>query len=198
MPQPGCIDSETKLLALPFGEDDPPERPVAPIQNFPGSCLLRSGHRLAIDVGSVRIGIASCDPTGMLATPLATVQRGKGDLDEIARLCAERAAIEVVVGLPTGLSGRAGKAEEQARAFAADLAAAIAPVPVRMVDERFTTTLAHSALRESGQDARKRRGTVDRAAAALLLQSALDAERLTGNPAGELVGATRAGSGGGR
>lgn len=159
---------------------------------------MRSGNRLAIDVGSVRIGIASCDSAGILATPLTTVRRGQGDLEEIARLCAERAAIEVVVGRPTSLSGKAGRAEDQARAFAADLAASIAPVPVRLVDERFTTTLAHSALREGGQDARKRRGTVDRAAAAFLLQSALDAERLTGNPAGELVGATCAGSGGGR
>jgi putative Holliday junction resolvase len=185
MSQPGCIDSEIKFLALSTSD---PFR----------SGVLRSGTRLAIDVGSVRIGIASCDPTGILATPLTTVQRGKGDLEQIARLCAERAAIEVIVGLPTGLSGKAGKAEEQARAFASGLAAAIAPVPVRLVDERFTTTLAHSALREGGQDARKRRGTVDRAAAAFLLQSALDAERLTGNPAGELVGAMCAGSGGGR
>src|SRR5215469_10038159 len=177
MPQPGCIDSETKIL---------------------GKGVLRSGNRLAIDVGSVRIGIASCDPAGVLATPLTTVSRGNGDLAEIVRLCAEREVIEVVVGLPTGLSGQAGKAAEQARAFAAELAALIAPVTVRLVDERFTTTLAHSALRETGLDARKRRGTVDRAAAAFLLQSALDAERLTGDPAGELVGATSGDSGGGR
>jgi len=159
---------------------------------------LRSGNRLAIDVGSVRIGIASCDPAGILATPLTTVRRGKGDLAEIARLCAEREVFEVVVSLPTGLSGQAGKAADQARAFAADLAARIAPVPVRLVDERFTSTLAHSALRDAGQDERKRRGTVDRAAATILLQSALDAERLTGDPAGELVGAMSAGTGGGR
>jgi putative Holliday junction resolvase len=181
MPQPGCVESETKFLAAPTWDG-----------------VLRSGNRLAIDVGSVRIGIASCDPAGILATPLTTVPRGKGDLEDIARLCAEREVLEVVVGRPTGLSGKAGKAEEQARAFAADLAAAIAPVPVRLVDERFTTTLAHSALRAGGQDARRRRDTVDRAAAAFLLQSALDTERLTGNPAGELVGATCAGSGGGR
>lgn len=177
MPQPGCIDSETKFL---------------------GKGVLRSGNRLAVDVGSVRIGIASCDPAGILATPLTTVRRGKGDLAEIARLCAEREVLEVVVGLPTGLSGQAGNAADQARAFATELAALIAPVAVRLVDERFTTTLAHSALREVGMDERKRRGTVDRAAAAFLLQSALDAERLTGAPAGELVGATCAGTGGGR
>lgn len=190
MPQPGCIDSETKFLAVPTREYDP--------QHPPGSGVLRSGKRLAIDVGSVRIGIASCDPAGVLATPLTTVKRGNGDLDQIARLCAEREVIEVVVGLPTSLSGQAGKAADQARAFATELAALIAPVAVRLVDERFTTTLAHSALREGGMDSRQRRGTVDRAAAAFLLQNALDAERRTGGPAGELVGATSAGSGGGR
>jgi putative holliday junction resolvase len=190
MSQPGCIDIETIFLAVPTREDDQPD--------FPGGGVLRTGHRLAVDVGSVRIGIAGCDPAGILATPLTTVSRGKGDLAEIARLTAEGEVIEVVVGLPTGLSGHAGQAAEQARAFAAELAAVIAPVPVRLVDERFTTTLAHSALRETGRNGKERRGTADRAAAAFLLQSALDAERLTGDPAGELVGATPAGSGGSR
>ena len=151
--------------------------------------VLRSGKRLAIDVGSVRIGVAACDPDGILATPVATVSRGAGDLTEIARLGAEYEVIEMVVGLPTGLSGKAGKAASGARRFAAELAAVVAPVPVRLVDERFTTTLAHSALRSAGSDSRQRRSTVDRAAAALLLQSALDSERLTGVPAGELIGA---------
>jgi putative Holliday junction resolvase len=168
MPQPGCSYFEIK----PHGNDG-----------------LRPGIRLAIDVGSVRIGVAACDPGGILATPLATVRRGGGDLAEIARLAAERDVIEVVVGLPTGLSGKAGKAAELARSFAGDLASLVAPVQVRLVDERFTTTLAHSALRSAGSDSRQRRSTVDKAAAALILQSALDSERLTGTPAGELVGA---------
>ena len=155
---------------------------------------MRSGNRLAVDVGSVRIGVASCDPAGVLASPLATISRGRGDLAEIARLCAERDVIEVVVGLPTSLSGQAGKAAADARAFAAELARVISPVQVRLVDERFTTTIAHSSLRASGRDSKQRRGTVDRAAAALLLQSALDAERQTGDPAGELVGAESGGS----
>jgi|SRR5580658_4762404 putative Holliday junction resolvase len=167
MVQPGCIYFETKFFR---------------------NCALRSGTRLAIDVGSVRIGVAGSDPAGVLATPIGTVRRGVGDLAEIARLCADREAIEVVVGLPTTLSGQAGKAAADARAFAAEVAALVAPVEVRLVDERFTTTLAHSALRASGSDSRQRRETVDKAAAALLLQSALDAERLTGAPPGELIG----------
>lgn len=157
-------------------------------------CALRSGVRLAIDVGSARIGVAACDPGGMLATPLATVRRGRGDIGEIARLAAERDAMEIVVGLPTSLSGMAGQAAEQARDFAAALASLVAPLQVRLVDERFTTVIAHAALRQGGRDSRERRTVIDQAAAALLLQGALDAERQSGVPAGELVGVTQGGA----
>jgi putative Holliday junction resolvase len=149
---------------------------------------LRTGTRLAVDVGSTRIGVARCDPDGVLASPLATIRRGHGDLDSLASLAADEGAIEVIVGLPTGLSGREGAAAAQARSFAAALADRLAPVPVRLVDERFTTVIAHDALRQGGRGSRARRPAVDKAAAALILQGALDTERTTGLPAGELVG----------
>ena len=95
--------------------------------------------------------------------------------------------MEIIVGLPTGLSGREGPSAADARTFAAALAGRLAPRPVRLVDERFTTVLAHEALRRGGRDGRDRRAVVDKAAAALLLQGALDTERSTGRPAGELV-----------
>jgi putative Holliday junction resolvase len=148
---------------------------------------LRHGGRLAVDVGTARIGLAGSDPAGLLASPLATVRRGRGDLAELARVAAERDVIEVIVGLPRGLSGRESGSAADARTFAAALAGQVAPVPVRLVDERFTTVLAHDALRQGGRDSRARRAVVDQAAAALLLQGALDAERATGHPAGELV-----------
>jgi putative Holliday junction resolvase len=160
-------------------------------QSCPPDPLVRPGSRLAIDVGTARIGVAGCDPAGLLASPLATVRRGKGDLAELARLGAEREVIEVIVGLPRGLSGRESQSAADARGFAAALADLVAPVPVRLVDERFTTVLAHDALRQGGRDSRARRPVVDQAAAALLLQTALDAERSTGQPAGELVTAGR-------
>jgi putative holliday junction resolvase len=150
---------------------------------------MRPGIRLGIDVGSVRIGVARCDPGGMLASPLSTVMRGAGDLAELARLAAENEAMEIVVGLAVGLGGAEGKAAADGRGFASDLAERLAPVPVRLVDERFTTVLAHAALQQTGLDARARRQAVDKAAAALVLQSALDAERSTGEPAGQLVAA---------
>jgi putative Holliday junction resolvase len=131
----------------------------------------------------------------MLASPLATMTRGRGDLDKLAALVAEHEPIEVIVGLPTGLSGREGAAAEGARAYAESLAARLAPLPVRLVDERFTTVIAHDALRQGGRGSRERRPAVDKAAAALILQGALDAERSTGRPAGELVGSA-SGAGG--
>jgi putative Holliday junction resolvase len=143
--------------------------------------------RIAIDVGLARIGVAGCDPAGLLASPLATVLRGRGDIAELARVAGEREAVEIVVGLPMALSGREGKSAADARNFAAALAGRVAPTPVRLVDERFTTVLAHDALRQGGRDSRARRTVVDKAAAALLLQGALDTERSTGRPAGELV-----------
>lgn len=173
MLQPSCATSETGHL-----EPD----------------ALRTGVRLGVDVGSVRIGIAGCDPDGLLASPIATVRRGRGDLAEIASLATERHVIEIVVGLPTSLSGRAGQAADQARDFAEALADIMAPTPVRLVDERFTTVIAHAALRQGGRNSKERRTVIDQAAAALLLQGALDAERQTGNPPGELLGARRGGS----
>ena len=143
--------------------------------------------RLAVDVGSVRIGVARSDPGGVLASPLTVVRSGPGDLDALATLAASAEAIEVIVGLPTSLSGREGAAAAAARSFAAELAGRLAPVPVRLVDERFTTTQAHEALRRVGKDSRARRSVVDAAAAAVLLQAALDAERATGLPPGQLV-----------
>jgi putative holliday junction resolvase len=152
--------------------------------------------RLSVDVGSVRIGVARSDPDGLLASPLATVARGRGDLDRLADLAAGHDAVEIIVGLPTGLSGHEGQSAADARMFAAALAGRLAPRPVRLVDERFTTTQAHEALRRGGKDSRARRSVVDAAAAAVLLQAALDAERATGRPPGQLVPAV-GGTGGG-
>jgi len=144
---------------------------------------------VGVDIGSVRIGVARSDPDGVLASPLETVRRGTGDLTELARIAADAGAVEVVVGLAVGLRGQEGKAASDGRAFASALAERLAPVPVRLVDERFTTVLAHAALRQGGLDSRARRTLVDKAAAAVVLQGALDSERATGQPAGQLVDA---------
>ena len=98
-----------------------------------------------------------------------------------------REAVEVVVGLPRSLSGSEGPAAEKARAFAARLARRVAPTPVRLCDERLTTVSAESMLREQGRHGSRRRAVVDMAAAVLILQTALDTERSSGQAPGEIV-----------
>jgi len=117
---------------------------------------------------------------------VSTLSRGKGDLDALATLVAEREAVEVLVGLPTSLSGQAGPAAAAAEAYAGELAARV-PVPVRLVDERFSTVGAQRDLRASGVDTRRGRSVIDQAAAVIILQGALDAERSSGLAPGRLV-----------
>ncbi len=154
---------------------------------------MRRGTRLGIDPGDARIGVARSDPTGFLATPVETVASGRGDLRRIRRIIADVAdetadgVVEVVVGLPRSLAGGEGPAAVKTREFAARLAASVAPVPVRLVDERLTTVSAEAMLRDRGTKGSKRRAIVDQAAAVLILQHALDSERSTGTPLGELV-----------
>jgi len=148
---------------------------------------MRPGVRLGIDPGDARIGVARSDRSGMLATPVETVRRGKGDLRRIAELVAEHEAMELVVGLPRSLSGREGPAAGKVRDFAVRLARKVAPVPVRLCDERLTTVSAEAMLRDRGRKGSDRRSVVDQAAAVLILQNALDTERATGNPPGEIV-----------
>jgi putative Holliday junction resolvase len=152
-----------------------------------GSAAVRTGVRLGVDVGSVRVGVARSDPDGVLASPLEVIPQGRGDMDRLAGIVARHDVLEVIVGLPTTLAGREGPAAAGARQVASVLAARISPVPVRLFDERFTTTTAHAVLRQSGKNSRARRPMVDQAAAAVLLQAALDAERAMGRPPGELV-----------
>lgn len=148
---------------------------------------MRPGVRLGIDPGDARIGVARSDPTGFLATPVETVRRGRGDLARIARLASEAEAVEIVVGLPRSLSGSEGPAAARVREFAGALAARVTPVPVRLQDERLTTVSAEAMLRDRGKKGASRRAVVDQAAAVLILQHALDTERETGRPPGEIV-----------
>jgi len=148
---------------------------------------MRFGVRLGIDPGDARIGVARSDPSGFLATPVETVKRGRGDLSRIAALADEEGAMEVVVGLPRSLSGGEGRAALKARQFAAALARRVAPVPVRLCDERLTTVSAEAMLRDRGRKGSKRRAVVDQAAAVLILQQALDSERTSGVAPGEIV-----------
>ncbi len=147
---------------------------------------MRPGVRLAIDVGTVRIGVARSDALGMLASPLETVARGDGDLARVVALAEESAATEIYVGLPKALSGRTTASTEDAIGFAAALAAAWRG-EVRFIDERLTTVTASSQLRAAGRDTRRHRQVIDQVAATIILEAALESERRSGDQPGTRV-----------
>jgi putative Holliday junction resolvase len=153
--------------------------------------VVRTGVRLGIDVGGVRIGVARSDRDGLLATPVETIPAGAESVPRIAAIAAEVEAVEIVVGLPLSLSGAEGPAARLARAFAVELASHLEKIPVRLVDERLTTVSATRGLQAAGVSSRAGRAVVDQAAAVIILQGALDAERGTGRPVGEIVGDAR-------
>ncbi|MGJ4843818.1 MULTISPECIES: Holliday junction resolvase RuvX [unclassified Leifsonia] len=149
---------------------------------------MRSGVRLGIDVGKVRIGVSRSDLHGMLATPVETVQRSKDAADRrrISEIVTELGVFEIIVGLPLALSGAHTASTADAVGFAEALVTEVG-VPVRLVDERLTTVSAHSALRASGKNSKSARPVVDQVAATIILQHALDAERASDRPPGTPV-----------
>jgi putative Holliday junction resolvase len=148
---------------------------------------MRPGRRIGVDAGDVRIGVAVCDPEGLIATPLETVQAGPDALARLTAIVAEHEPLECVVGLPLSLNGREGPAAGKVRAFATALRDAIAPVPVRLFDERMSTMTADGQLRESGRSGRGKRAIIDQVAATVILQGALDAERTRGTAPGQTL-----------
>jgi putative Holliday junction resolvase len=131
---------------------------------------------LGIDVGSVRVGVALSDPSGLIASPLITLLRDRGAADQrrIADLVREHEVVEVIIGLPLHLSGAHGAASEEATAYSVAVATLIEPVPVRLMDERLSTRAANAVLAARGLDGRAQRKVVDQTAAAIILQSWLD------------------------
>ena len=154
-------DSDDRLPDRPGGDD-------------PGR-----GRRLGVDVGTVRIGVATSDPDGILATPVETVRRDRSNkhLRRLAQLAAELEAVEVVVGLPRTLADRSGPSARDAVELAEQLAGRIAPTPVRLSDERLTTVSAQRSLRDAGIRAKGQRAMIDQAAAVGILQNWLDQRR---------------------
>lgn len=130
---------------------------------------------LALDHGTVRIGIAISDELGMLAHPLEFLPAEPiaTFLDRLKLLIREREVAQIIVGMPRNMDGSYGPAAQKVEAFVHLLKETVA-IPIRTWDERLTTLQAHRLLAEAGKDARDRRGSVDSSAAAVLLQSYLD------------------------
>jgi putative Holliday junction resolvase len=151
---------------------------------------MRKGKRLAIDVGSVRIGLASCDADAILSSPLPALKRSSNSTEvvtAIKELVADLQIIEVIVGDPVSMSGGVTSSTTDARELAAEIALAIS-IPVRLVDERLTTVSAQAKLRQSGKDSRDAKSFIDSASAVEILEQALNSERSSGNAPGVLAG----------
>jgi putative Holliday junction resolvase len=150
---------------------------------------MRKGKRLAIDVGSVRIGLASCDADAILSSPLPALKRSS-NLTEVVtaikELVADLQIIEVIVGDPVSMSGGVTSSTTDARELAAEIALAIS-IPVRLVDERLTTVSAQAKLRQSGKDSHEAKSSIDSASAVEILEQALNSERSSGNAPGVLA-----------
>ena len=147
--------------------------------------VLPRGVRLGIDVGRARIGVAASDPDGIMAMPVETVRRGApADLEQMVSIAADRNAIVIYFGLPKHMSGKEGESAVDARNFAHALAAKLPGVELRFIDERLTTVTATANLQAAGRKANRHKSVIDQQAAVIILQSALDAERVRGERAG--------------
>jgi putative Holliday junction resolvase len=130
---------------------------------------------LALDVGSVRIGVAVSDPMGMLASPHSVMDRASLEKDcaRVRQLVDQLTVEEIVVGLPLRTDNKESAMAKKVEEFAQLLRQTV-NVPVRLVDERFSTKIADAAMRTAGQSGKQRRENIDAAAAAVILQGYLD------------------------
>ena len=150
---------------------------------------LRRGIRIGVDVGTVRVGVSRCDPDGILTMPVVTLTRApdSSDLDQLAEIVAQHEAIEVIVGLPRHLRGGEGISAKGTRKYARRLKKLVGGVRVAMVDERLTSNQAHERLRASGIPEREHRSVIDQVAAQIILEQALELERMSGRAPGEEI-----------
>lgn len=140
---------------------------------------MLEGKRIAIDVGTKRIGVATTDSANILCSPLATVS----DVSEVLTHLDESVCL-IYVGLPLNLKGEFTPSTRMALDFAKQLGNTTT-IPVRLIDERLTTNLAQGNLREAGKAAKSSKGIIDQASAVVILEEALRIEKITGTPAGK-------------
>jgi len=130
---------------------------------------------LGIDVGTVRVGVALSDPLGMTAQPLEVIQaKGKSPYPRILELLGEYEVTKIVIGNPLKLSGEEGLAAENVARFIKGLQTRT-EIPIELWDERLSTAQAERMMISAGTRRNKRRQSIDKIAAALILQSYLDA-----------------------
>lgn len=136
---------------------------------------------LGLDIGKKRIGVAGCDGTGLIATPLITITRVgfTDDVEQLQQLIAERQVTILVIGLPYSLAGERGKQAQRTEKYAERLASVL-KLPIEYMDERLTSIEAESQLKtKRGFSPRRDKAQIDAHAAAIILQQWLDHKRLT-------------------
>jgi len=135
--------------------------------------IRMSQKRVAFDVGTVRIGVASCDFDAILASPQPAISDADDSITAALKVIHEYDPCEIIVGLPKNLKGNDTASTENAREWARQLEQ-VTPIPIILVDERLTTVQATSALRAGGLNVKQMRSRVDSASAAIFLQSYID------------------------
>ena len=146
---------------------------------------MQRGRRIAFDVGSARIGVAICDPDGILATPLDRIDRTGDELERVKLLLSEYEPVAIYVGLPISLDAKFTQSTYESLYFAEDIEA-ITTTRVRLVDERLSTKMAQANLHESGRNTRTSKAVIDSASAVEILERALDVLK-AGREAGKTV-----------
>ena len=147
---------------------------------------MRRGIRIALDLGSSRVGIAKCDPDGILATPIEVCNPEELPI-RLTSLISEFEPLEVLIGLPIDLKGQSGVAADNVLQVATALAKANPEMIFRLGDERLTTKVARGQLRTSGYTTRTDKQLIDAVAASVLLEDALEYERRNQNPPGQVL-----------
>jgi len=149
--------------------------------------LLRTGRRLAIDVGLARIGLAISDLHGILASPLGTVQASEDFAVSIPKILSHAQAdgeiLEIYVGVPINLQGKSTSSTALCLLFAEELSKHTL-IPVYLIDERLTTSLANAQLKMIGKSQKDARSTIDQMAAVAILEYALSIEKQSGSRPG--------------
>ena len=131
---------------------------------------------IGLDVGDVRIGVAKCDPLGILATALEVIDRNVTDhIERIKEILSDEGTRKIVVGIPKSLDGTKNLQAEKVEKFISEMKEKIERIEVIAVDERYTTTEAEHYLKNySKKNGKERRKVVDMVAASIILQKYLD------------------------
>ncbi|MDO5558229.1 MAG: Holliday junction resolvase RuvX [Oscillospiraceae bacterium] len=135
---------------------------------------------VAVDFGDARTGIASCDRTEMLASPVGVIHETDFDkcLEKVAACAAENGAEQIIVGYPKNMNGTIGERADKCELFAKRLGELI-NVPIKLWDERNTTVSAHNYLNQTNTRGKKRKAVVDAVAATIILESYMEYRKNT-------------------